>query len=157
MFEKFFEDFSSSMTINLIHEPYALGTYGWFLIVKEIDVEKGKHYAEKALRYCEYPQGWYYWSLAEYYRLKKDYKEALRYKLKSDHTKHVGDYVYVASCNWLLKNKDVAYKTYQNLLSEYPDFSIDSYRNNRHIFDGKVIREFENAFDELMFEYNKKK
>ena len=137
------------------NEPYALGTYGWFLIVKEIDVEKGKHYAEKALRYCEYPQGWYYWSLAEYYRQKKDYKEALRYKLKSDHTKHVGDYVYVASCNWLLKNKDVAYKTYQKLLSEYPDFSIDSYRNNRHVFDGKIIQEFESAFDELILEYNK--
>ena len=28
MFEKFFEDFSSSMTINLIYEPYALGTAG---------------------------------------------------------------------------------------------------------------------------------
>ncbi|MDB3954942.1 sugar phosphate nucleotidyltransferase [Alphaproteobacteria bacterium] len=27
-FEKFFEDFSSSMTINLIYEPYALGTAG---------------------------------------------------------------------------------------------------------------------------------
>ena len=139
------------------NEPYALGTYGWFLIVKEIDVEKGKHYAEKALRYCEYPQGWYYWSLAEYHRLKKDYKEALRYKLKSDHRKHAGDYVYVASCNWLLNNKNVAFATYEDLLSEYPDFSINSYRNNRHIFDGKVIQEFENAFDELIFEYNKKK
>ena len=52
---------------------------------------------------------------------------------------------------------NVAYATYEDLLSEYPDFSIDSYRNNRHIFDGKVIREFENAFDELMFEYNKNK
>jgi len=63
--------------------------------------------------------------------------------------------IYVASCNWLLNNKDMAYNAYEKLLSEYPDFSIDSYRNNRHVFDGKVIQEFESAFDELVFESNK--
>jgi len=55
----------------------------------------------------------------------------------------------------VIKNKDVAYNAYEKLLSEYLDFSIDSYRNNQHVFDGKVIQEFESAFDELVFEYNK--
>ena len=40
---------SENLVIDAIkanpNEPYALGTYCWFLIVMEIDVEKGKHYA----------------------------------------------------------------------------------------------------------------
>ena len=67
------------------NEPYALVTYAWHLIVDSANEELALEYAEKALEYCEYPQLWYYWPLSEYYKLKKDYKNALKYRLKSIH------------------------------------------------------------------------
>ena len=60
------------------NEPYALATYAWHLIVDSVNEELALEYAEKALQYCEYPQLWYYWPLSEYYKLKKDYKNALK-------------------------------------------------------------------------------
>ena len=138
------------------NEPYALATYAWHLIVDSANEELALEYAEKALEYCEYPQLWYYWPLSEYYKLKKDYKNALRYRLKSIHREIESDYVFIATCNWLLGNKEVAFATYGDLLLKFPDFNITKFRENRHIHDVNVVEGFEHAFDELVGAYNKR-
>ena len=97
-------------------------------------------YAEKALQYCEYPQLWYYWPLSEYYKLQKDYKNALKYRLKSIHREIESDYVFIATCNWLLGNKELAFATYGDLILKFPDFHIIKFRENRHIHDVNGLR-----------------
>jgi len=64
-------------------------------------------------------------------------------------------YIHVASCNWLIGNESIAIDTYENLLKKNPKFNIENYRSNRFVFEGKIIQEFENAFDSLIEQYNK--
>ena len=137
------------------NEPWAIATYGWHLIYNDINQIKGKEYAEKALKYCEHPQGWYYWALAEYHRLNGDYKESLKFMLKTSSQARDYYYIHVASCNWLIGNESIAIDTYENLLKKNPKFNIENYRSNRFVFEGKIIQEFENAFDSLIEQYNK--
>ena len=136
------------------NEPWAIATYGWYLIINNIDQNKGKEYADKALQYCEHPQGWYYWSFVEYHRLKGDYKESLKFMLKTSSQQNDWYYIHVASCNWLIGNKEIAINTYKELLEKTPNFNIKNYRSNRFIFEGKIILEFEDAFDSLVEYYN---
>ena len=132
------------------NEPWALATYAWFLVSSTSDLEEGLKYAEKALEFCEHPQGWYYWAMAEYYRLKKDYKECLKYLLKTTDQYRDWYYIQTATCNWLIGNKNTALKIYKELLDRKPDFSIEEYRNNRFIYEGRIVDDFENAFDSLL-------
>ena len=136
------------------NEPWAIATYGWYLIINNIDQNKGKEYADKALQYCEHPQGWYYWSFVEHHRLKGDYKESLKFMLKTSSQQNDWYYIHVASCNWLIGNKEIAINTYKELLEKTPNFNIKNYRSNRFIFEGKIILEFEDAFDSLVEYYN---
>ena len=138
------------------NEPYALATYAWHLIVDSANEELALEYAEKALQYCEYPQLWYYWPLSEYYKLKKDYKNALKYRLKSIHREIESDYVFISTCNWLLGNKELAFATYGDLILKFPDFNITKFRENRHIHDVNVVEGFELAFDDLVMAYYKR-
>ena len=56
--------------------------------------------------------------MAEYYRLKKDYKECLKYLLKTTDQYRDWYYIQTATCNWLIGNKDTALKIYNDLLDE---------------------------------------
>ncbi len=135
------------------NEPWALATYAWFLVNSTSELEEGLKNAEKALEFCEHPQGWYYWSMAEYYRLKKNYKECLKYLLKTTDQYRDWYFIHTATCNWLIGNKDTALKIYKDLLERKPDFSIEEYRNNRFIYEGRIVNDFESAFDSLISFY----
>ena len=54
--------------------------------------------------------------------LNGDYKESLKYMLKTSSKERDYYYIHVAACNWLIGNESIAIDTYENLLKKNPKF-----------------------------------
>ena len=70
------------------YEPLVLVSAGSFLASTGEDLDLGKEYLDRALRYNETPQGWYYYGYINYYLTKNELDKALQFSLKMGTENH---------------------------------------------------------------------
>ena len=112
---------------------------------------KKLNYNDLALKYNETPQGWYYVGYINYYIANNDYQKALEYALKSGiHTN--GTHMARASAlYWVNDQKDTAIKYYKELITKYPEYTLDTLRRSQDVWrrakESKNL--IQNAFKEV--------
>ena len=132
------------------YEPLVLASVGNFYSSTGIDLKLCKKYNDLALKYNETPQGWYYYGYINYYISKNDYEKALEYGLKSGVTNN-HQIARAIALYWINDQRDTAKKYYKELLSKYPDFTLDMLRKKQDIMSlAKETKDLlQNAFKEV--------
>ena len=132
------------------YEPLVLVSVGSFYLSTGIDLQLGKKYNDLALKYNETPQGWYYYGYVNYYISNNEYEKALQYALKCG----VANKFHMAralALYWVNNQRDTAKKYYKELLSKYPEFTLDTFQKFHDVWSpAKVTKDLlQNAFKEV--------
>ena len=132
------------------YEPLVLASAGAFYAATGEDLELGKKYLDKALKYNDTPQAWYYGGYRNYYLSKGDTEKALESALKSNNQSFA--LATIAALYWVNEEKNTAQKYYKELLSQIPDFTIEDYKKNNDVWSRseKFKSMLEPAFEEVV-------
>ena len=106
--------------------------------LSEMSIEEkkklGKEYNDLALKYNETPQGWYYVGYINYYIANNDYKKALEYALKSGTHTNGNHMARASALYWVNDQKDTAIKYYKELITKYPEYTLDTLRRSADVW-----------------------
>ena len=133
------------------YEPLVLASAGSFYLTTGLDLDLGKKYSDLALAYNETPQGWYYVGHVNYYIENNNYEKALEYALKSGTDNNDGHMSRSMTLYWINNQKDTAVKYYKELITKYPEYTMDTLRRNHEVWNySKATQKLiQNAFFEV--------
>jgi len=133
------------------YEPLVLVSVGSFYLSTGIDLQLGKKYNDLALKYNETPQGWYYVGYINYYISNYNYEKALEYALKYGINNNDAHMARASALYWVNDQKDTAIKYYKELISKYPEYTLDKLRRDQDVWSrAKESKELiQNAFKEV--------
>jgi len=122
------------------YEPLVLVSAGSFLASTGEDLEMGKEYLDRALRYNETPQGWYYYGYVNYYLSSNEPDKALEFALKQG-TKNQEHLSRAVALYWINGEKDTAQLYYSQLKEKYPKFTLETMQRQHDVWStGEVSR-----------------
>ena len=133
------------------YEPLVLASAGSFYLTTGLDLDLGKKYSDLALAYNETPQGWYYVGHVNYYIENNNYEKALEYALKSGTDNNDGHMSRSMTLYWINNQKDTAVKYYKELITKYPEYTMDTLRRNHEVWNYSKASQklIQNAFFEV--------
>lgn len=133
------------------YEPLVLASAGSFYLTTGLDLDLGKKYSDLALAYNETPQGWYYVGHVNYYIENNNYEKALEYALKSGTDNNDGHMSRSMTLYWINNQKDTAVKYYKELITKYPEYTMDTLRRNHEVWNYSKTSQklIQNAFFEV--------
>ena len=133
------------------YEPLVLVSAGAFLASTGEDLKLGKEYLDRALRYNETPQSWYYYGYVNYYISNNEPDKALEFALKQG-TKSPEQYARAAALFWVNDEKDTAQLYYDQLKDKYPEYNLALLQRDHEVWSpGQATRELiEATFREVV-------
>ena len=133
------------------YEPLVLVSAGSFYLTTGLDLDLGKKLNDLALAYNETPQGWYYVGYVNYYIENNNYEKALEYALKSGTDNNDAHMARSMALYWVNNQKDTAIKYYKELVTKYPEYTMDTLRRNHEVWNYSKASQklIQNAFSEV--------
>ena len=133
------------------YEPLVLVSAGNFYLTTGLDLDLGKKLNDLALAYNETPQGWYYVGYVNYYIENNNSEKALEYALKSGTDNNDHHMARSIALYWVNNQKDTAIKYYKELVTKYPEYTMDTLRRIHEVWNYSKASQklIQNAFFEV--------